>query len=191
MCPVGTKEHAARPVLNSTYHLLSKKKFFLNKKKSLLLLKYKRVSSDFSQRCKFTKMLTTLNLFENKYSFVSEHFLISTGHTNVRQKRPYFLFLLFASFWVHKLTVDTSLLVHAGAHAHLSPRAARSQITFTHICFCAVSLSRFSAAAGSARHYRNENDGWAEFWGDLWKRTWDSIDEAWQKPKRPGASQEG
>lgn len=49
------------------------------------------------------------------------------------------------------------------------PRAARSQITFTHICFCAVSLSRFSVAVGSSRHNRNQNDGWAAFWGDLWK----------------------
>lgn len=49
------------------------------------------------------------------------------------------------------------------------PRAARFQITFTHICFCAVSLSRFSAVAGSSWHNRNHNDGWAEFWGELWK----------------------
>lgn len=39
------------------------------------------------------------------------------------------------------------------------PRAARSQITFTHICFCAVLLSRFSAAAGSSPHSRNQDDG--------------------------------
>lgn len=51
------------------------------------------------------------------------------------------------------------------------PRAACSQITLSHICFCAVSLSRFSAVVGSSRHNRNQNDGWAAFRGDVWKES--------------------
>lgn len=43
------------------------------------------------------------------------------------------------------------------------------RLTFTHICFCAVLLSRFLNTVGNSLRNRNHDDGWARACRDLWK----------------------
>lgn len=141
MCPVGTDEHAARPVLNSTYDLLSKKK----KKKITATAEIQkgvfRIEVEFSQRCKFTKMFTTLNLVENKYLLVSEHYFLFPQVTPMSDKNgPTFSFHLFLFESMSSQLTQASWCTQV------------RMLTFPHMQHAPKSLSRTSVSALSRYH---------------------------------------